>query len=65
MVIREILVLGPTLRLKRFSGFVRVTIRGLSLYAPGFIISLRFEHKSFLWDLRSPWGPSLKKVLVL
>ena len=54
MVIREILVLGPALRLKRFSGFTRVTIRGLGLYAPGSVISPRFKRKSFLRDPGSP-----------
>ena len=48
MVIREILVLGPALRLKRFSRFARITIRGLGLYAPGSVISPRFKYKSFL-----------------
>ena len=65
MVVREILVLGPALRLERFSGFARVTIGGLGLYAPGSVISPGFKRKSFLRDPRSPWGPSLKKVLVL
>ena len=65
MVIREILVLGPAFRLKRFSGFARVTIRGLGLYTPGSIISPGFKHKSFLRDPGSPRGPSLEKVLVL
>ena len=48
MVIREILVLGPALKLKRFSRFIRVTIGRLSLYTPGFVISPRFKYKSFL-----------------
>ena len=65
MVIREILVLGPAFKLKRFSGFARVTIGGLSLYTPSSVISPRFKHKSFLRDLRSPRSPSLKKVQVI
>ena len=65
MVIREILVLGPALRLKRFSGFARVTIGGLGLYAPGSVISPGFELRSIPLDPRSPRGLSLKKVRVI
>ena len=62
MVIKGILVLGPALKLKRFSRSARALIRGLSLYNPGSIISPRFKLRSIPLDLENPLGQSPKKV---
>ena len=65
MVIKGILVLGPALKLKRFSRSIRALIGGLGLYDPGSVISPGFKLRLIPLDPRSPWGPSLKKVRVI
>ena len=56
MVIKGILVLGPTLKLKRFSGSTRALIGGLSPYNPGSVISPGFKLRSIPLDLENPLG---------
>ena len=65
MVIKGILVLGPALKLKRFSGSIRALIGGLGLYNPGSVISPGFELGSIPLDLENPLGQSPEKVLVI
>ena len=62
---KGILVLGPALKLKRFSGSARALIGGLGLYDPGSVISPGFELGSIPLDLENPLGQSPKKVRVI
>ena len=62
MVIKGILVLGLTLKLKWFSRSIRALIGGLSLYNPGSVISPGFKLRSIPLDLENPLGQSPKKV---
>ena len=65
MVIKGILVLGPALELKRFSGSARALIGGLGLYNPGSVISPGFKLGSIPLDLENPLGRSPEKVRVI